>query len=280
MTRKWIAINVALLGIAGLLGWQLWRSIQQFKQSNDVAQLQPAEDPKKLMAGEGELPPLPERVPYDPAEYQSIPGQNLFAEGRGPEAAQETPAVVEAPSMSVKPILAGVTLWGNERVASIVDPTQQGGARRKVQSKRLGDTYQGFTITDITADRIILEAGGQREVIPLYDGSKRPAQAGKTPIVATRIVNFGAGAAGGGAVARPTVVASSSEPPRPAPQAGTVMAPVQGAGGAARQPAAVVPVATQPAAEAARPGELRDAQGRRIIRTPFGDIVRPDPPMN
>jgi hypothetical protein len=167
-------------------------------------------------------------------------------------------------------------------MALIVDPSSSGGGR-KTHTKRLGDTYQGYTVTDITESKMVLENGGRREVIPLFDGAKRPTQGGKTPVIATRVVSFGAGPSSSGGTApqrsvsttvpatRPTTAATSvpvgtvATPATPASQSGIVR-------GAQGRQVMAAPQGGQSV------GETTDAQGRTVIRTPFGDIVRPKPP--
>ncbi len=274
MRKKWIFLNVGLLLTAAFLGWHLRTSISRFKADNDLARIQPAKDLKKAPADET-LPGLQRQVRYDPAQYQSIPDQNLFSESRTKEEKVDVAAAPEVPPLTVRPVLVGVVASGDRRMALIVDPTTS-GSHRKTQTKKLGDTYQGYTVTDISESKMVLENGGRREVIPLYDGSKRPGQGGKTAVIATRVVSFGASSSPAGgfsaqkptpaAAARPTAAstaASPAQPAAPAQQSGIV----RGAQG--RQ---VMPQGTQSA------GENTDSQGRVVIKTPFGDIVRPKPP--
>ena len=85
MTKKWIAINLLLLGIAGLLGWQLRLSIRQFNAGNDPAKLQPARDIKQKLAQDKiQIQPAPAKT-YLPAEFAVIPEKNIFSESRAKE---------------------------------------------------------------------------------------------------------------------------------------------------------------------------------------------------
>ena len=281
MTKKWIFLNVALLLVAALLAWYLRGAVSDFNLNNDIARIQPGRDLKKATGAET-MPPLRPARQYNPAEFQVIPGQNLFAENRTREDKTEAAQVQEAPPLAVKPVLVGVTLTETQRMALIVDPSAS-GTGRKTQTKRPGDSFQGYVITDITTSQMVLENGSRREVIPLHDGSKRPTQGGKTPILATRVISFGAGSSQAAGVpvrtvstavvqARPTaqtqpaVVPAGQATSTGAPEAGIVRTTPQG-----RQ----VPGAQQGSTSA---GERTDDQGRRIIRTPFGDIVRPNRP--
>ncbi len=282
MTKTWIAINAVLLLLAGGLGWRLYTSAKKFKSQNDVAKIQPARLPNQKITLEGALPPAQPPPQHNPADFAVIPAQNLFSDTRTKEEKVEAPpAVQEAPPLQVRPILVGVTLAGGQKMASVLDPTA-GGSPRRSQTRRLGDTFQGYTITDITMDQMVLERGNRREVIPLFDASKHPAQGaaaqgGRTPILPTRVIAFGGGASGQG-VAQPV-----SSGPRSVAVAGS------SSGGQASAPAgASRPSSTTPAQQVrqmpATPSQTApatgptDAQGRRVIRTPFGDVpVRPDP---
>ncbi len=277
MTRNWIAINVLLLLAAALLGWQLNVSVKRFDTENDLARLQPIQDPKQKITQEGGLPPLPPPKRYSATEFANIPAQNLFSDTRAKEEKTDTPVVVEIPVLQVKPVLVGVTISSGQRLAVIIDPTSTASVR-KSQTKRVGDTYQGYTITDITEDKMVLENGNRREVIPLFDASKHPGQAGKTPIQATRIVAFGGGGAAGATAgtAVPVATAASrsaagSTAPVPPGSAGAQSSIARSAAQQGRQ----VPGTTPQPASSSPAG---DQQGRRIIRTPFGDVVRPANP--
>ncbi len=275
MTKKWIAVNLVLLVTACLLGWQLKVSIDRFNRENDLARLQPVKDMKQRLTLEGGIPAMKAPRQYSAAEFAVIPEKNVFSPTRAREEKEVVAAVPEVPQLQQKPILVGVALAGDQRMASIIDPTVPAGPGRKTQTKRVGDVYQGYTITDITESEMVLESGARREVIPLHDGSKRTAQAGKTPILATRIVNFGAGSGGG----TPAMAVVSSRPggqgtaasPRGGPQRQAVTAGQQAA---AKPAVAVTPAQAPQPGSPVNPSEFIDAQGRRVIRTPFGDIVR------
>jgi hypothetical protein len=284
MTRNWIAVNFVLLLLAALLGWQLHMSVKGFRVENDLAKLQPVQDPKQKITQEGGLPPLSPPKRQSAAEFANIPAQNVFSESRTKDEKTDTPAVVEIPALQVKPVLVGITLSSRQRLAAIVDPALQ--TARKVQTKRIGDTYQGYTITDIAPNQIVLEYGTRREVIPLFDAAKHPVQAGKTAIQPTRVIAFGGGGQAGtaGSSGTPIVSTAASRPAAGSPgvaQIGTSPAP--GSAGAqagiarpAAQPGRQTPGIPQQAPS--NPSQQTDGQGQRVIRTPFGDVFGPKPP--
>jgi hypothetical protein len=283
MTKKWIAANVVLLLTAALLGWQLYVSVDGFREANDPAKISPVEDVKRKITLESGLPPLQSPRQYNAAEFESIASKNLFAPSRSPEEKAEPTQVAETPALDVKPDLVGVIQSGGESLALVVDPAATDGKRR-AQTKRVGDNYRGYTVTEIAPGRMVLELGSRREIISLFDGSRRSGPGGKTPIVATRVVAFGSGSSyasagatrtGGG----PTVIETAR--PAAAPASATRTSTRSGQAGA--QPGSSiqsVPVQAPASGQQAPslPGETRDSQGRRVIRTPWGDIVQPEQP--
>jgi hypothetical protein len=284
MTRKWIAINVLMLLASVWLGWQVKTSVERFKAENNIAGIQP-----------GKLKPLPDNAPpfvepkkYGEAEYSAIYAQNLFSESRKLEDRTEAPPQPETRKLDIPPILVGVFIAGSRKEAMIIDPTTAAGNVRKAQTMHVGDNYRGFMLSDITDNSIVLEYGASREVIPLHDTSK-PAQTGKTPILATRIVNFGGAQAGGAPGGTQTVlVAGQGTPSRggaatqPAGRGGqTTVTPAQtqgnraaGQGGGRAQPQVVTPPTTL------YPNQYYDNQGNLVTSTIFGPMVtRPTTPV-
>jgi Type II secretion system protein C len=275
MRKKWIFLNIGLLLTAAFLGWHLRTSIRRFKADNDLARIQPAKDLKKASADET-IPAPQGQARYDPVQYQTIPDQNLFSESRTKEEKADVAAVPEVPPLTVRPVLVGVVASGDNRMALIVDPSTSGSGR-KTRTKKLGDTYQGYTVTDISESKMVLENGGRREVIPLYDGAKKPGQGGKTAVIATRVVSFGAGSSSAGGIQVPKPTPATTAAARPtaataAPTASTAAAPQQSGIVRGAQGRQVMPQGSQSS------GDTTDSQGRTVIRTPFGDIVRPKPP--
>jgi hypothetical protein len=292
MGKKWIAINAVLLAIAGVLAWQLHTSVGRFNSQSNIGKVQPTPDVKQKLAQAMTLRSPAPPPTYTPSDFQIVPDQNIFSETRAREekveAAPVAPVVAE---LVAKPVLVGVTLSGSQRLALIIDPTAQGGGRR-TQTKRIGDVYQGYTITDITESRMILEAGSRREVIPLHDGSKHQAQTGRTPILTTRVVYFGKGTAGGSPPGVQGVVTGGMAAPRPAGAAGGITPIGAGSAGTTTAGSATgirtvpqqgrqgsAPSPQPPVANPQAPGP-NQPPGSRVIRTPFGDIVRPDVPPN
>lgn len=270
MTKNWIAVSACLMLISGLLGWQLYVAAKRFGAENDLSKMQPVTDVKQRIAPEGGIPPLQPPRGYNAAEFAAIPNQNVFSETRTRDDKTDAQPVVQVPELNPKPTLIGVIISGNQRQALIIDPTI--GGTRLAATKRPGDVYQGYVITDITESQMVLENGPRREIIPLFDGTKHTAQAGKTPILATRVVSFGAGGTSG--AAQPIVMSAGSSAARPS-GSGQASVPIG-------SPRTVVQPNQQAQPQQSRPGAPAnqgvDAQGWQVIRTPFGDYRAPLPP--
>jgi hypothetical protein len=288
MTKKWIAITVLLLAVTAMLGWQLNRSVADFKAQNDLRGIRPVKDIRQTIVQDKTMPrPAPPKI-YAPNEFNVIAENNAFSDSRSREEKADVAVSNEPPPLTQKPILVGVTIIDSSRRASIIDPTTPSqGRTRRAQLKRIGDIYHGYTISEIAPDYIVLESGTRREIIRVHEGSKKP-QAGKTPILSTRVVNFGSGGAAGGTVpvtvasASPGSVSGRTSTPASANPSGAGAAPgVSGTTGPRAvqtgiQQAPTPPAPTTPQTGSQTPAVETDAQGRRVIRTPFGNIVRPN----
>jgi hypothetical protein len=287
MTKKWIAINLMLLLTAGLLGWQLNVATKAFNEGNRLDALA-RNQAKKKGAAEAGLPALQPAKKFSESDFAVIPEQDLFAEARKREEKTIDPPPVENRALEIKPILVGVIISGSQRLALINDPasaTAQG--TRKAQTMRLGDNYRGFVVTDITESGMVLEYGASREVIPLYDTAK-PPQSGKTPILATRVVNFGAGSAGGATVVTPNRVSTAAAAPG---RLGSAVPPATGNAQRTVLPAANVNAArgftgTGPQGQAGGGQAPQgtnwnqgvNSQGQTVINSPFGQFTVPATP--
>jgi hypothetical protein len=235
MKKIWMAIlvNLVLLAAVGVLAWQLNSSVKQFPIDHNPVKIRPEQNLKQSSAQEKTLPPPAEEKTYYFSDFKIIPEKTIFSESRSiaPPTPPESRVEVVQP-LAQKPILVGITIAGNLSRALIIDPTapaqnvavnptapspaptaaasamiagsgtptrMPNRSNQIVQVKRIGDVYQGYTLTSITPEGIVLERGNRREVIPLHEGSKR-AQGGKTTNLATRVVSIGgSGSTGSGA---------------------------------------------------------------------------------
>jgi hypothetical protein len=291
MTKKWIGINLLLLIAAVLAGRQLYNSVQQFKAENNLEKIQPDPALNQKIAQESALPPsLPDKN-YNASDFVVIPDKNLFAESRTDKDAAGGDATDGIMSQAQKPILVGVMLAGDEKFATILEP-QGRGRSSQAQTKRIGDTYMGYAITEITPDHIVLDNGRQKEIISLSESPKTAqSQRGRTAATPTRVVSIGSAAASGNIPV--TVVSGARSPTRSPAGRGPNVEPESGARNSIT-PIPVVQAGGQPEisgvpipepAETVQPASQTPAstprgtqQRPRVIRgSPFGDIIRPDP---
>jgi hypothetical protein len=269
MSKRWIIINVVLFVVTGFISWQLRESVRRFDQENDLNALRPAPHAKLGERHEGELAPLLPPQQYAASTFGSIAAQNLFSDTRTNQPEEPPPQVVEqVPVLKDKPVLLGVMLSGKDAAATILDPgSPQVAGRRRSQTIRLGDVFRGYTVVDITAEQMVLEYGRQREAITLDDSTRQAAKGAKTPLIATRVVNFGKSSPGS------TLVAGAPPTPpvpgAPAPVA-AVNATPQTAQSGIRSSGQIVPVAAQPGPNVRG---VNDQLNRQVVKTPFGDAV-------
>ena len=265
MTKKWIAITLLLFVATGLLGWQLYVSVLRFNAENDLSKIQPVRDIKQKIVQDKSLPRSAPSVNRTPVEFAAVPENNVFSESRTREEKTDSAAALEPPPLTQKPILVGVSIVDNQKRASIIDPSSPAqGRNRRSQTKRIGDVYRGYTITDIAPNRIVLESGARKEIIPLHEGSKRQ-QAGKTPILSTRVVSIGGGTITGGTsvvvVGASPVSGRTATAPASASASANISQPVVGS-----LPVAV-PQRTPPTnVTPTQPAQLRSRPRRRMRR--------------
>jgi hypothetical protein len=290
MTKKWIAINLMLLLAAGLLAWRLNVAVKAFNEENSLDALA-RNQAKKKGAAEAGLPALQPVRKVAEADFVAIADQDLFAEARHRPEEPVAPPPLENRALDIKPILVGVLISGSQRLAYINDPAGAAAqGSRKSQTLRLGDNYRGFVVTDITESNMVLEYGASREVIPLYDTAK-PPQSGKTPILTTRVVNFGAGSSGGSPVVAATPVSSAAAAtgrlgaasPPAAGNAQRVVAPavnanqIRGFTGTGPQGQPTGGQAAGATPQGANWNQGVNPQGQTVINSPFGQFTVPAP---
>lgn len=276
MAKRWIALNLLLLVSAGLLGWQLRASYLRFFSENDPAKIRPVASKKQTAVQDKSLVPLAPAKPHLPDEFAIIPEKTIFSDSRSLEDTSESVSPAATLPLTQKPILVGVIIANNQYRALILDPVASSQERnRRIETKRIGDVYRGYTITGIAADHLILENGTRKEIIPLHEGSKK-GQPGKTPILSTRVVSFGGGSVSGGTpIAVPTRTVSTPRVPvvttnAPVSTSSTIVMPGGATARTAPPPATQVEEPAEPSPTPTAPG------GTRVIRSPFGDIIRPN----
>ena len=196
MARKLLLINLALaLAIAGL-GMQLVWSWQEFDGRQNIEQ---------LMAGlqtppDTEAPPLDFDQQPSYLDYRLIAEKNLFAADRQPPQEEGSdPGAATAPPLAPEPILHGTLIIGKRQMATLTK--FEGTGRRRAQGSRvrvtLGDEVQGYKVSEITKDAIVLKWNDTEVVIERELGG-RPEAPNRRQIArggGINIIRIGAAAA-------------------------------------------------------------------------------------
>lgn len=173
MARKLLLINLVLaLAVAGL-GMQLVWSWQEFEQQQNIPRLLANLDSPQNSS----VQPLDQDYGQQPgfADFQLIAEKNLFApERQPPQEDSEALAEETAPPLNPEPTLHGTLLIGDRQYATITK--YEGRGRRSQPSKvkvTLGDDVQGYTVSEISRDAIVLK-WNDTEVVIEKDLGERP----------------------------------------------------------------------------------------------------------
>ena len=301
MAKKWIALNVLLLLAAFGLARELYQQYEQFKTKTDPVKIEPVfvenQTALKTASGVSTDTSVEKPVQQDDDDYFIISENTLFSDTRGLGETSPNVALQPVPPLNPKPVLVGTIMIDGMYTASIIDPgTQQPrGGPINTETRRIGDFYRGYKITEIEAEQMALENGGRREVISLNRNSRRQPQNARAAAVGARVVSIGPGGGTSGEVAVTTASTAAS---------GRVVQPTAAQNAAARQAQtqqnqrtsvsispndevleriAVMQETLQPNPQtrpAQKPKPEIDAQSgsgarQRVIRSPFGDITRP-----
>ncbi len=167
---KWI-----LLAISGLLGLILAAELLLLRpQPPEIVIRPPASNGLNLASIS---PPLELGLGAQ-AEYQVLEQRPLFIEGRRPLAPPPPPARPPPPPPPPPPPkspppqldLRGIVLINNERIALLGRPAERDGSTRLQQ----GDVLQGWTVTEVRSEEVVLQSGGDQTRIPLRRFSAVP----------------------------------------------------------------------------------------------------------
>jgi hypothetical protein len=246
------------------------------------------------------------RIPVSPTDHMVISDKSLFLESRSLQTASAAPVVETAPQLNPKPILMGVAQVGAEPRAFIQTLRAQPG-QRPTMTLRLGQIYEGYKVSNIKNTRVELSytspsGNVTTQVLDIHDDSKRGMRAAiKTPLAQSQVISIGgpamqpAGGSGQPPGAQGPAVDDQGRRVLRTPFGDIVQGANQGlqqrGPGASpmsqrdqllqqiqQQEMQARPDQQMRTATPVRRNEVIDDQGRRVIRTPFGDIVRPPEP--
>lgn len=283
MKRKLILIDIVLLLLVVLVGAVVRTEWRKYRRSNDVT---------KIRSGAGaKLPGNPQQAvntstPLPQAGvYNVVFERNLFCPNRT-ETMPVTPAALAPPPPPQKPgnpVLVGVTMIGDKKIAFVQEP--QAGAAPRSLTVQVGDTLMVHgKVIDIRPDALVYTWPGDVTETIEMDTSPR-TKVGATHVLQTLVVSIG----GGKGAKKVAAVAPGTQPGgAPAPgavptvQIGTVGGATASATGrtsalartgAASGANAAGTLGTGPGLQQPIPQQYPQNQG--YLDTPFGRIQRP-----
>jgi hypothetical protein len=278
-------INLVLLVAVLFVGNAVFTEWQSYETQNNVARIRVNKAPPAKGATTNSLPATQSSYHLQPAgNYNVLFEKNLFSPNRReiepPEpVADNTPKI---PPMQGTPIMTGVSLIGDKRVAYVQEPGQQ------IKTFQVGDAIMGFgRVTEIRNDGMVFTWGEMTHNISI---NERAASV-RGPVVgrlAATVIKVGSSKKGGAPASLPPSSATGA-PAGPSIQVSTV------GSGAGPAGAGVAPQLGN-ASGAARPGMARGSNSQvgqqgiypnqgitnqspqpnaGYLDTPFGRIPRP-----
>jgi hypothetical protein len=151
VSRRLILLDLALLAVLGLLGFQMRRE-WAWAHARERAFLRATISPKPVSP----LRPLPKVAPVSAATYAETAQMNLFSKDRNPTVIVEQ--VVQKPKpVPPFPVARGVMLWGN-LPPTVVLSEKVGGPQKGYHA---GDTIGEWSIVSVDNQFVVLEWDGQ-----------------------------------------------------------------------------------------------------------------------
>jgi hypothetical protein len=172
MNRRILLLSLALLALAGSLGWllrQRWLEARAHEQAvlNQPARLRTLSPP----------PSVPVAAPVSPADYVEVAQKTLFSKDRNPNLAVDPPP----PPKPDPPLPPLPVYWGQ---MSFGDPVVILTAAKAPEQKsyRAGDTVGDFKLVAFNDDSITFDWNGKQVERKLLElAPKEPQQAGAPP---------------------------------------------------------------------------------------------------
>ena len=164
MRRRLLAVNAALLLLAGAGLWKLRIDYQRARERYRILSAAPAAH-KHLPPP----PPAPAPAPVQPASYLDAAANYLFSPDRNPTVVVEPPKVKPRPTL---PLLFGVMNLGGGPIAIMAE--KQNAPHKTV---RVGEMIGEFKLLGVDQDAISLEWDGQPIRAHVSDVLVRPSAA-------------------------------------------------------------------------------------------------------
>ena len=164
MSGRYFTLSLLLVFIIILLflkNYEIWTyPLEWASEKETVKKLEKRPESPLMMVGQ--------RNPTSIQSYISISEKNIF----NPERKEFPILGADGRKPMVRPqvVLYGVTIAGNYKVASIVNPGRPlTKGERELMTVRIGDPVGEYKLTKILSDRITLEAAGDTFEVLLYD---------------------------------------------------------------------------------------------------------------
>lgn len=282
MNHRLILLNLVLLIGCFYLARQIQQDFLTFRSEHNSGSIGTAEaKSEEKMRTFSTLA----SIPLAAAAYEHLSSRNLFLENRNLSSQKESPVVEQVPQLNPKPVLIGVAKIGSQTRAVIRRP-QSAQGKSVIQSLLMGDLYEGYKVTNISEKRVELtftSASGQsvNQYLNLADPANRQAAASPialTPVAAAQVIQVGGGSSSSvNNAGISSVPAAQPGTVNPAAAPNVAKAPAGAPGSASGQAAGSFSAASDAnrTSQPLRRNEFIDAQGRRVVRTPWGDVVRP-----
>ena len=210
MTRTLRLLDVILVALLALLGWQLrreWIGAHFRQQALSALRIRSAAVPG--------LTPLPSVVPPLAASYADVAAKNLFSRDRNPNVIIDPPAPSPEKPVPPFPIAHGVMLWPG--VPPTVVLSEKAGAPQKGYhpDEKIGD----WKIDFIDLKYVVLEWNGKQFKKPMEElVEKTPVAAVAAPVAAAPQQSSGLGPPASESVASAMAATAAAAPAQPAAQ--------------------------------------------------------------
>lgn len=270
MNSRLVILNLLLLAGCVWLARLVKLDMQKFTAEHHSVPDQVSQSSEAEAKG---FSPYQPPKPVDTPAYLHVSTKNLFLASRNLTAPETATEAETAPVLNPKPVLIGVAKNG-DRTQAVVRRAPSAPNRRSMVTLQAGDMYEGYKVTKISEKQVELtftSANGQsiNQFINFADPATRTASAPPPPAMTA--------AAPGQIIQVGDPGAANANPAAAVSQVNAAVAGVDPASGmaTANQPAAANPASNTRRNIPMRRSEYIDSQGRRVIRTPWGDIVRP-----
>ena len=155
MNRRFFLINLVLFVIIGFLCFRFYNAWA--KPLDIPAQISQQESMKDMKS-------LIDKKKLDKAAYYVIVRKDLFRPSRSASQLHETPKQL---SLKETPKLFGTIIMSNDKSAILEDPIT-----KTTKLYHINDSFAGFIVTDIQADKVVLLRGTEKIAVFLRDAKK------------------------------------------------------------------------------------------------------------